>query len=125
MTIETSITAQVLEAWGATAKPLPTSSKEESDWLAVLGGCHLLIEEKTKFDDPVSRKARNEALAAGQVHGATLPLTHNNKISGIVRKAASQFGRAGIAHHHYTFCCLFCLNWWAMPALPSYQVYKR
>lgn len=100
MTIETSITAQVLEAWGATAKPLPTSSKEESDWLAVLGGCHLLIEEKTKFDDPVSRKARNEALAAGQVHGATLPLTHNNKISGIVRKAASQLSSTGsdVAH---------------------------
>jgi hypothetical protein len=85
-----SIAAQVLEAWGATAKPLPTSSKEESDWLAELGGCRLLIEEKTKFDDPAERHARDTALASGQVHGSTLSLSHNNRISGIVRKGAGQ-----------------------------------
>jgi hypothetical protein len=95
MTIEFSIVEQVLKTWSATAEPLPTSSKEESDWLAVFDGCRLLIEEKTKFDDPTTRQARNATLAAGQVHGATLPLTHNNRISGIVRKAAGQLLSTG------------------------------
>jgi hypothetical protein len=87
---DVSVAAQVLEAWGATTESVPTSRKEESDWLAELGGCRLLIEEKTKFDDPAERQARNAALASGQVHGSTLPLRHNNRISGIVRKGAGQ-----------------------------------
>jgi hypothetical protein len=95
MAIEVSVVEQVLAAWGATAESLQTSSKEESDWLALLGGCRLLIEEKTKFDDPAVRQARNDAQGAGQVHGTTLPLTHNNRLSGIVRKAAGQLSSTG------------------------------
>jgi hypothetical protein len=100
MAIEVSIVEQVLAAWGATVESLPTSSKEESDWLALLGGCRLLIEEKTKFDDPAAYQARSDALSAGQVHGSTLPLVHNNRLSGIVRKAAGQLSSTGkeIAH---------------------------
>ena len=95
MPLEISFAEQVLKAWGASVEPLPTSKKEESDWLATLKGCRLLIEEKTKFEDSASREARNATLAAGQVHGATLPLTHNNRISGIVRKAAGQLSSTG------------------------------
>lgn len=90
MNRDTSVAAQVLETWGATVEPLPTSTKEESDWLAVLDDSRLLVEEKTKFDDPAALAARAAAFAAGRVHGSTLPLTHNNRISGIVRKAAGQ-----------------------------------
>jgi hypothetical protein len=90
MTTDSSIAAQVLEAWGASAEPVATSSKEESDWIANLDGCRLLIEEKTKFDEPASEAARDAALAADEPHGGTLPLSHNNRISGIVGKAARQ-----------------------------------
>lgn len=97
---EITVAAQVLAAWGAKAEPLPTSTKEESDWLAELDGCRLLIEEKMKFDDPADQVARNAALAAGQIHGTTMPLAHNNRISGIVRKAAGQLSSTGIDVQH-------------------------
>jgi hypothetical protein len=100
MAHEITIAAQVLATWGAQAALLPTSTKEESDWLAELDGCRLLIEEKMKFDDPAAQVKRNATLAAGQVHGATIPLTHNNRISGIVRKAAGQLSSTGIDIQH-------------------------
>lgn len=100
MTQEISVAAQVLAAWGATARPLPTSSKEESDWIAELNGCRMLIEEKTKLDDPAKKAERNATLAAGQVYGSTIPLTHNNRISGIVRKAAGQLTSTGSDVQH-------------------------
>lgn len=95
-----SIAEQVLEAWGATVEALPTSTKEESDWLAVLDGCRLLIEEKTKLSDPASEAARQAAFQSGQVYGTTTPLIHNNRLSAIVRKAASQLVSTGseLAH---------------------------
>ncbi len=85
-----SVAEQILAVWGAKAESLPTSTKEESDWIADLDGCRLVIEEKTKFDDPAVRAVRDSVLVAGDVHGITTPLAHNNRISGIVRKAASQ-----------------------------------
>lgn len=97
---ETTIAEQVLAAWGAKAEPLPTSTKEESDWLAELDGCRLLIEEKMKFENPATQAARSNALATGQVHGAIIPLSHNNRISGIVRKAAGQLSSTGIDVQH-------------------------
>jgi len=90
MSADVSIAAQALEAWGASVKPLPTSEKEECDWLAELEGCRLIVEEKFKFDDPARVAARDAALAQGYVHGSSLPLRSNNRISGIVRKAAGQ-----------------------------------
>lgn len=90
MTLEFSVAEQVLNQWGATTEPLPTSSKEESDWLTILDGFRLLIEEKQKFNNSEAQQARETVLRAGQVHGTSLPLIHNNRISGIVRKAAGQ-----------------------------------
>ena len=126
MSPDASIAGQVLQQWGATVEPLPTSDKEESDWLAQLEGCSLLVEEKTKFDDPASLAARAAAFAAGQVHGSITPVTHNNRISGIVRKAASQLrstapdmthdlrilwftgiGHSGEARHHQFMATLY------------------
>ena len=39
--------------------------------------------------------ARAETLARGSVHGSTLPLGPNNRLSGIVRKAAKQLDSTG------------------------------
>lgn len=95
-----SIAEQVLEEWGATVERLPTSSKNEADLLAVLDGCRLLIEEKTKEPNPASEAARQAAFRSGQVYARTIPLAHNNRLSGIVRKAASQLASTGseLAH---------------------------
>lgn len=81
--------------WGASVESLPTSTKEEADWLATLDGCRLLVEEKSKYEDPATRAARHATLTAGQVHGSTYPLTGNNRLSGIVRKAARQLSSTG------------------------------
>ncbi len=95
-----SIAKQVLELWGASAEEIPTSAKEESDWLATLGGFRLLIEEKTKLENPEQASARSMALEANQVFGTTTPLSPNNRISGILRKAAGQLSStaASVAH---------------------------
>lgn len=95
-----SIASQVLEAWGAKVTPLPTSSKDECDLPAELEGIRLLVEEKTKLDDPGDVQARKAAFSRGEVHGAVLPLRHNNRISGIVHKAAKQLSSTGaeVAH---------------------------
>lgn len=90
-----SIAAQVLEQWGATVTPIPTSGKDESDWLAQFGDYRLLIEEKTKIDEPESSAARAVSLARGEVHSSTLPLSYNNTLSRIARKAAKQLGSTG------------------------------
>jgi hypothetical protein len=90
MPIEPSIATQVLEKWGATVTSIPESSDEEADLLATLNGCRLLIEEKTKLDDPANQRARQLALDTGQLRASTLPIIHNNRISGVIRKAADQ-----------------------------------
>jgi hypothetical protein len=95
MTDTFSVAAQVLEQWGATVTPIPTSHKDESDWLAQFGNYRLLVEEKTKIEEPEVRATRAETLATGEVHGSTLPLSHNNRLSGIVRKAAKQLSSTG------------------------------
>jgi len=100
MTTNTSIAAQALEAWGALVEPLPTSDKKECDWLAVFDGCRLIVEEKSKLDDPIAVDARIVALAKGQVHGSSQALKSNNRISGIVRTAAGQLSStaADVSH---------------------------
>jgi hypothetical protein len=90
MTNTFSVAAQVLEQWGARVTPIETSQKDESDWLAEFGTYRLLVEEKTKFEEAGSQVARAASLAQGKVHGSTLSLSHNNRISGIVRKASKQ-----------------------------------
>lgn len=90
MTTMPSIAAQILAYWGATVEPIPTSAKEESDLLATLGGCRLLIEEKAKFDDPNHLVERQRVLDSGEVHMSTTSVTPSNRLAGIVKKAAGQ-----------------------------------
>ena len=93
--IKFSVAKQVLEQLGACVTPVETSQKNESDWLVEFGDFRLLVEEKTKLEDVESYAARVATLATGEVHGSTLPLSSNNRISGIVRKAAKQLDSTG------------------------------
>ena len=95
-----SIAVQVFETWGAQVKPLPTSTKEECDWEVSLEGCTLIAEEKTKFEDALALRGRRETLQAGRVHGQTIPLRSNNRLSGIVKKAVGQLSSSAndVAH---------------------------
>lgn len=85
-----STAAQVLELWKATFEQLPTSSEQEADWIATLDGCKLLIEEKTKFDEPTAEVKRKSALTSGEMYSQTLPLTAKNVLSNIVKKSSKQ-----------------------------------
>lgn len=96
MTDTDSVAAQVLEQWGAKVSPIQTSDKDESDWLAEFGDYRLLVEEKTKFEDDAARADRDAKIARGEVHGSALPLAYNNRLSGIVRKAAKQLDSTGL-----------------------------
>jgi len=97
---DTSIAEAILKHWGATVEPVPTSQKEESDWLATLEGFRLLIEEKTKQENPDSAAARAESLQSSQVYGSTTPLRPNNRVSGIIGKAAKQLRSTGADMQH-------------------------
>jgi hypothetical protein len=100
MAAEDSIAAQVFATWGARARQLATSTKEETDWLVELDGFRLLVEEKDKLEDPTRSQARIDDLRAGRVHGINVPLSHNNRISGIVRKATQQLQSTGVDVAH-------------------------
>lgn len=95
-----SIAEAILKHWGATVQPVPTSQKEESDWLTTLDGFRLLIEEKIKLENPDSAAAREKSLRSGEVYGSMDPLSPNNRISGIIGKAASQLRSTGANVQH-------------------------
>ncbi|MBP7370729.1 MAG: hypothetical protein KA902_04750 [Arenimonas sp.] len=98
--IEDSIAVQVLKIWGASVESVATSKKQESDWFATLSGFRLLIEEKTKLEDPSLTTERDKQLKTNSVFSSTTPLSPNNRISGIIKKAASQLTSTGadLAH---------------------------
>lgn len=97
---ETSLAKIILSMWGAEVNPIPTSDKKESDWLAILDGFRLLVEEKTKLENPAKTAERRAALDAGEVHGSVIPLNPNNRISGVVRKAVKQLRSTGADVEH-------------------------
>ena len=88
--VKPTIAEQVLKLWGASIESLPTSSEEECDWRATLGGCRLLIEEKLKLDNQLERATQDEAFRKNETYVRTIELKHNNRLSGIVRKASNQ-----------------------------------
>jgi hypothetical protein len=98
--LEESIAAQALTSMGGVVEQVPTSAVEESDWLADFSGYRILVEEKVKLDDPENTQERDKALRAGGVHGQSLPLKYDNRISGVIRKAVGQLASsaANIAH---------------------------
>jgi hypothetical protein len=100
MTDTFSVVSQVLQQWGAQVTPIRTSDKNESDWLATFGDFRLLVEEKTKLESEHAYLQKRDTLARGEAHGSTFPLVHNNRLSGIVRKAAKQLASTGSDIQH-------------------------
>ena len=96
----TSIAVQVFQSWGADVQPLPTSTNEECDWLVSLETSSLIAEEKTKLEDALAIDARLKTLRGGGVHGETVSLKSNNRLSGIVKKAVSQLSSTGAHVEH-------------------------
>lgn len=91
----------LLEHWGIAVSDIPTSAKGESDFIATFGTCKVLIEEKTKTDNPDRLLQRNDSLAKGEVHGASTPLVRNNRLSGLVGKAANQLLSSSGQEHNF------------------------
>ena len=85
-----SFAKPILEHWGLSVSDIPTSEKQESDFLVVVESTKVLIEEKAKLDDPKDLLKRTVALESGEVHVASTPITRTNRMSGLVRKAAGQ-----------------------------------
>lgn len=94
----------LLEHWGVAVEDIPTSDaahKQESDFLANFSGVRVLIEEKTKEDDPAYLAQRAEELEGGQIHSATLPLRRDETLSGLVRDASHQLRSSSDKPHDF------------------------
>lgn len=91
----------LLEHWGVEVSGIPTSEKEESDFIAIFDTCTVLIEEKTKLDDPTMLARRKDVLSKGEIHSVSTPLRKNNRLSGIIGKAVSQLKSSSDNEHDY------------------------
>lgn len=99
-----SFARALLEHWGVSVQDIPTSDaeeKKEADFLAAFDGAKVLIEEKTKEDDPEYLAVRTRELEQGDIHAATLPLIRNETISGIVRDASKQLRSSSNLQHDF------------------------
>jgi hypothetical protein len=94
----------LLQHWNVAVEDIPTSDaeqKQEADFLATFGDVRVLIEEKTKEDDPNYLASRTEQLERGEIHAATLPLTRNETLSGLVRDASRQLRSSSDTPHDF------------------------
>jgi len=83
----------LLQHWGIDVEDIPTSDaeeKQEADFVAAFSGVRVLIEEKTKEDDPTYLAKRATELESGEAHLSVLPLSRNETLSGLVRDASHQ-----------------------------------
>ena len=96
-----SYARMLLEHRGIAVLDIPTSDKEESDFLVAVGDHKVLIEEKTKLDDPALLVQRTAALNAGRIHASSLPLVRDNRLSGLVKKATSQLQSSANQEHDF------------------------
>ena len=99
-----SYTRALLQHWGVRVEDIPTSDleeKQEADFLATFGATRVLIEEKTKEDDPQYLADRASELERGDVHCVTLPIKRDETISGIVRSASRQLNSSANIPHDF------------------------
>lgn len=99
-----SYTRALLQHWGVRVDDIPTSDveeKKEADFLATFGPARVLIEEKTKEDDPDYLAHRVSELESGGVHGITLPIRRNETISKIVSNASRQLKSSSNLPHDF------------------------
>lgn len=99
-----SYTRAILKQWGVQVDDIPTSDlekKKEADFLATFGSTRVLIEEKTKEDDPEYLARRASELESGAIHDITLPIKRDETISGIVRSASRQLKSSSNLPHDF------------------------
>ncbi|MBS0588533.1 MAG: hypothetical protein JSS37_11420 [Proteobacteria bacterium] len=90
--------------WGISIEDIPTSDikqKKEADFLVKFDNAVVLIEEKTKGDDPTYLTQRTEELERGEIHSKTLPTSRNETLSGLVRDASHQLRSSSEKHHDF------------------------
>lgn len=83
----------LLGHWGIPVEDIPTSDseqKKEADFIASFGKVRVLIEEKTKEDDPNYLSNRAVELEKGGIHEESISLIRNETLSGIIRHATKQ-----------------------------------
>ncbi|WKN20579.1 hypothetical protein [Azotobacter vinelandii] len=94
----------LLEQLGIAVEDIPTSDaeqKQEADFLATFGDIRILIEEKTKEDDPGYLAHRAEELESGEIHEASFPISRNETLSGLVRDASHQLKSSSDKSHDF------------------------
>lgn len=94
----------LLEHWGVSVQDIPTSDveqKKEADLLADFDGVQVIIEEKTKEDDPGYLACRAEELERGQIHSSTLPLVRNETLAKLVGNASRQLRSSSSRPHEF------------------------
>ena len=104
MSSDLSYAMHVLKHLGFGVEPIQEGNEEVADWVASIAGEVVLVEEKTKFEDPAEIARRSDAYAAGQPYDSHTPFKPDNRLSGISRKAAAQLASsAGDIPHQYRF----------------------
>lgn len=94
----------LLQHWGVTVEDIPTSDaamRQEADFLANFDGVPVLIEEKTKGDDPAYLAHRAQELESGRIHATTFPLRRDETLSGLVRDASHQLRSSTDKPHNF------------------------
>ena len=102
MSSDLSYAEHVLKHLGFEVEPIEEGDEETADWIASIAGEVVLIEEKTKFEDPTEIARRSAAYEVGQPFDSHIPFKPDNRLSGISRKAANQLAAsAGDISHQY------------------------
>lgn len=82
---------EVLKQLGLTPELIPVSNQRRTPDLKATDGKDIfLIEVKSKIDDPSAVSAEAEKLRSGQPVVQSIPVSHNNTLSDIIRDAADQ-----------------------------------
>lgn len=92
MSKEFSYAEHVLKHLGFGVEPIEECDEEVADWIASIAGEVVLVEEKTKLEDPTEIARREAAYKAGQPSDSHTLFKTDNRLSGISRKAAGQLG---------------------------------
>ena len=92
----------VLKHLGFEVDPIERGEWQSADWKASIAHEVVLVEEKTKFEDPSEITRRDAAYRTGQPYDSHIPFRPDNRFSGISQKAASQLAAsaAEITHHY-------------------------
>ena len=100
MSDKLSYAEHVLKHLGFEVYPIEEGDGETADWIASIDGEIMLVEEKTKFEDPSETARRAQAYQAGQPFDSHTPFKPDNRLSAITRKAAGQLAASAQAIPH-------------------------